>query len=164
MSPSPSQSPKSQNPSSQNLGRAFLAAGLAWLVPGAGHFLLKRFGRGFIFFSIIVGGLLIGAGYQGRLPWVWAGSPLQIMATLGAMGSGSAFLVMKYLSYEGDLRAAGFEYGSAFILTAGLMNYLLVLDAWDIALGRKPGEPDQIKPDSIKPDPSKTASQQEVRS
>jgi hypothetical protein len=41
------------------------------------------------------------------------------------------------LHYEGNVMAAGFEYGTAFLLTAGLMNWLLVFDAWDIARGYK---------------------------
>ena len=48
------------------------------------------------------------------------------------------YFVLRYLlGYHGDLVSPGFEYGSAFILTAGLMNLLLVLDAWDHARGRK---------------------------
>ena len=83
--------------------------------------------------------LALGWYLEGRLPWYWSGSPLKILATLGSMGSGAAYFVLRFLlDYTGDIRAAGYEYGSAFILTAGLMNVLLVIDAWDIALGRKP--------------------------
>ena len=39
--------------------------------------------------------------------------------------------------YDGDPIGAGYEYGTVFLLTAGLMNLLLVLDAWDIATGKK---------------------------
>jgi hypothetical protein len=54
------------------------------------------------------------------------------------MGMGLAYFVLRFLvGYEGDLVAAGYEYGTAFLLTAGLMNWLLVLDCWDIAVGRK---------------------------
>ena len=82
--------------------------------------------------------LAIGCYLDGRLPWVWSGSPLRVLATLGCMGSGAPYFVLRFVvGYEGDILAPGFDYGSAFILTAGLMNLLLVLDAWDIALGRK---------------------------
>lgn len=117
---------------------ATLAAAVAWAVPGAGHVLLKRPWRGLIFFGLIILALVIGCSLHGRLPWQWEGSPLQVLSTLGAMGSGGAFFVLRLvLDFEGDMRAPGYEYGSAFILTAGLMNLLLILDAWDIALGRK---------------------------
>jgi hypothetical protein len=39
------------------------------------------------------------------------------------------------LGYEGDVRSVGFEYGSTFLITAGLMNLLLVFDSWDVARG-----------------------------
>ena len=51
---------------------------------------------------------------------------------------GVPYFVLRYvLHYQGDVISAGYEYGTAFLLTAGLMNLLLVLDAWDIALGKK---------------------------
>ena len=62
----------------------------------------------------------------------------KLWATLGCMGMGAPYFVLRYLlDYHGEVAAAGFEYGTAFVLTAGLMNLLLVLDAWDIALGKK---------------------------
>ncbi len=125
-------------PSPAALQKAVLAAVLAWLVPGGGHFLLKRWGRGAIFFGLVIFSLVIGCYLEGRLPWYWSGSPLRILATLGSMGSGAAYFVLRVaMDYTGDIRAAGYEYGSAFILTAGLMNVLLAIDAWDIALDRK---------------------------
>lgn len=116
----------------------YLAALLAWLVPGAGHFYLKRWGRGVIFLVLVALALAVGVAIGGRLPWYWSGSPLKRLATLGAMGSGLPFMLLHFaVGYQGDIRGAGFEYGGAFIVTAGLMNLLLVLDAWDIAVGRK---------------------------
>ena len=54
------------------------------------------------------------------------------------VGIGVPYFVLRYgLHYEGEQEAPGFEYGTAFLLTAGLMNLLLVLDAWDIASGKK---------------------------
>ena len=132
MSPSPD--PEKLPAASSN---AALAASLAWLIPGAGHFLLKRPRRGAVFLVLVLLSLVIGCSLHGRLPWQWSGSPLRVLATLGSMGSGAAYFVLRFAGYEGDVDAPGFEYGNAFILTAGLMNLLLVLDTWDIALGRK---------------------------
>jgi hypothetical protein len=51
---------------------------------------------------------------------------------------GAPYFILRWgTGYQGEIEGAGFEYGSAFILTAGLMNLLLVLDALDIARGRK---------------------------
>lgn len=134
MSPSPAseKEPASASP------RAVMAAALAWLIPGAGHILLKRRGRGVFFLVLVMLSLAIGCSLHGLLPWQWSGSPLKVLATLGSMGSGAAYFVLRFVvGYQGDIDAPGFEYGKAFIVTAGLMNLLLVLDAWDIALGRK---------------------------
>ena len=54
------------------------------------------------------------------------------------MGMGLPYFLLRYLAgYTGEVIAPGYEYGTAFLLTAGLMNLLLVLDAWDIARGKK---------------------------
>lgn len=115
-----------------------LAAFLAWIIPGAGHLMLKKTARGALFFVLVVSALWIGCGLQGNLYVPVAGQPLTFLATLGCMGLGLPYFVLRYLvGYQGDVVSAGFEYGTAFILTGGLMNLLLVLDAWDIAQGKK---------------------------
>lgn len=120
------------------LANPYLAAGLAWLVPGLGHAYLRRRGRGFIFFGVVVSALLIGVAIQGELPWYFSSSPLATLATLGALGSGLPCLILRLaFDYTGDMTAAGFEYGRAFIIGAGIMNLLLVLDAWDICWGKE---------------------------
>ena len=61
------------------------------------------------------------------------------LASLACLGMGVPFFVLQFLSeYAGDMSAIGYEYGKAYILSAGIMNLLLVLDAWDIARGDKP--------------------------
>jgi hypothetical protein len=115
-----------------------LAAVLAWLVPGAGHVYLGRRSRGAAYLLLVATSLLIGYWLLGRLWTPSPGEPLSMLATLGSMGMGAAYFVLRYaMGYTGDILSPGFEYGSAFVLTAGLMNLLLVLDAWDIARGKK---------------------------
>jgi hypothetical protein len=115
-----------------------MAVALAWLVPGLGHVYLKRLARGLIFFVLVLAAIVIGCNLQGNLYRPTPGAPLSYLGTLGSMGMGIPYFVLRYgMHYEGAQEAAGFEYGSAFLLTAGLMNFLLVLDAWDIGLGKK---------------------------
>jgi hypothetical protein len=38
---------------------------------------------------------------------------------------------------RGDVRAVSYEYGNTFLIVAGLLNLLVVIDAYDVALGRK---------------------------
>ena len=120
------------------VGNPYLATALAWIAPGAGHLYLGRRLRALAFAILVLAVLVIGWRLEGRLPWTFSGPPLQILATLGCLGSGAPALALRFgVGYEGRVEAAGFEYGSAFILTAGLMNLLLMLDAWDISTGRK---------------------------
>jgi hypothetical protein len=130
----PETSPEAALPAAQLV----MALALAWLVPGLGHVYLKRIGRGLFFFALVLLTLIIGCALSGSLYRPIAGQPLTYLATLGSMGVGIPFFVLRYgMGYEGMQEATGFEYGTAFLLTAGLMNLLLVLDVWDIGTGAK---------------------------
>ena len=119
-------------------GKALISSLLAWLVPGGGHFYLGRRRRAVVFFVIVLAGALIGAQLDGNLYRVRPGQPLTLLGTFAAMGMGAPYFFLRFaVGYAGDIVASGYEYGTAFLLTAGLMNWLLVLDCWDIALGRK---------------------------
>ncbi len=111
---------------------------LAWLVPGAGHLYLGRRRRAIAFFCIVLVATLAGAMLDGNLYRIESGRPLSVLGTFAAFGTGSLYLVLRFVvGHVGDIVASGYEYGTAFLLTAGLMNWLLVLDCWDIVLGRK---------------------------
>ena len=111
---------------------------LAWLMPGAGHLALGKRSRALAFAAVIAIALLVGWKLDGNLYRPVEGQPLTRLATLGAMGVGAPYFALRYgAGYEGDPLSGGFEYGTVFLLSAGLMNLLLVLDTWDIANGRK---------------------------
>ncbi len=119
-------------------GNPFLAALLAWIVPGAGHLYLGRWGRAAAFLGLVLFSAALGCLLQGRLFEVVADQPLSRLGTFASMGMGIPYFLLRLVfGYHGDLLSATYEYGSAFLLTAGLMNLLVVLDAWDIAHGRK---------------------------
>jgi hypothetical protein len=118
--------------------RPLIAALLAWVVPGLGHLYLGRRGRAIAFCVIVLISLGTGLALDGNLHRAVPAQPLSFFATLGSMGMGAPYFVARWVfGYEGDLEGAGYEYGSAFILTAGLMNLLLILDVLDIARGMK---------------------------
>lgn len=119
------------------VGNPFVAGIFAWLIPGLGHIYLKRWQRGVAFLVLIVAALWVGCTLQGNLYRPVANQPLSVLATLGAMGVGAPYFILRSGGYAGDIVAPGYEYGTAFLLTAGLMNLLLVLDAWDISRGKK---------------------------
>ena len=120
-------------------GRTVFALLLAYLVPGAGHLYLGRRGRAITFFCIVVLMFLIGIAIDGDLYTTGQanGSVLRMLAALGSMGSGLIYWIAIGMGVHGDVTSITFEHGTAFTITAGLMNLLLVLDVFDIAQGRK---------------------------
>src|SRR3954452_12726201 len=117
--------------------RSIIAMLLAWVIPGGGHFYLGRRGRALAFFAIVVFLFTIGLLIDGRLYTIEKGNILSVLATLGSMGSGTLYFIGRAMGSRSDITSITFEYGTAFTLTAGLMNLLLVLDCYDIAEGRK---------------------------
>lgn len=110
----------------------------AWLLPGSGHFLLGRRGLAIAFLVIIACSLGVGLLLDGNLYRIVPNRPLTVLATLACMGLGAPYFVLRFLlDYQGDVVGPGFEYGTAFVLTAGLMNLLLILDTLDITAGKK---------------------------
>ena len=130
--------PAGERPESGEALRPLLAALLAWLVPGAGHLYLGRRWRAVGFCVIVLISLATGLALDGNLYRPVAEQPLSLFATIGCMGMGAPYFLARWVfGYVGDIEGAGYEYGSAFILTAGLMNLLLILDCLDIARGMK---------------------------
>lgn len=130
--------PAAPNTAAPRTGNSVVAAIAAWLIPGLGHVFLKRWRRGLVFLLLVLVSLWVGCQLQGNLYRPVQGQPLSSLATIGAMGMGLPYFLLRWgLGYEGNVMGAGYEYGTAFLLTAGLMNWLLILDTLDIARGRK---------------------------
>jgi hypothetical protein len=110
---------------------------LALLVPGAGHLFLGRYGRAAAFFVIILSLFVIGLSIDGHL-YTPGGGALDRLATMGSVGIGLPYFIARHFGAFGDIRSITYEYGTAFTLTAGLMNWLLIADAYDIAEEKKP--------------------------
>jgi hypothetical protein len=109
----------------------------AWAIPGAGHLWLGR-RKGLVFLVALPVMFAMGLGIRGRLFPIDLSEPLVALAALADMGIGLTFFVAKALGYgAGDVRAVTYEYGNAFLIVAGLLNLLVVIDAYDVALGRK---------------------------
>jgi hypothetical protein len=115
----------------------------AWLVPGLGHLLLGRRRLAAAFLVLVGACLATGLVLDGELWAFGSGSPLNTLAALAETGLGLGWAALKLTGYRGDNTAAGYEYGTAFLLTSALMNLLLVLDAFDLATGRKGLEPQE---------------------
>jgi uncharacterized protein DUF6677 len=110
----------------------------AWLVPGAGHLWQRRRQKGLIFLVAIPLMFATGLWLNGRIFPFELTQPLVVLAAIAALGGGWPFFAAKLLGVgQGIVTAASYEYGNTFVIVAGLLNMLIVLDAYDIALGRK---------------------------
>jgi hypothetical protein len=110
----------------------------AWAIPGAGHLLLGRVQKGVTFLITLTLMFAFGLWLQGRLFPIELSQPLVALAALADLGIGIPFFVARAMGAgAGRVVALTYEYGNAFLIVAGLMNMLVVLDAFDIAQGRK---------------------------
>ena len=111
----------------------------AWLVPGLGHVLLGRWIRGLIFAACVIVMFIMGLAMNGKLYGTEFEIPLQIFALIANLGAGLPYLIAKYMGMGiGVMTSESYDYGTTFLWVAGLLNFLIVLDAFDIAKGRKP--------------------------
>ncbi len=111
---------------------------LGWAVPGLGHFLQKKYLRGAVFFGCLAAMTALGLALGGRIYSFQTENPLTILAFFADIGNGLLFLLSRALPVGiGDLKLATFEFGTAYLAGAGLLNFLIALDAYDIAAGTK---------------------------
>lgn len=110
----------------------------AWLVPGAGHYLLRRRGRALVLFLAIITMFVFGLVMKGQFFSTGSPSWLETLGYFGEMCVGAAMPVARFFNYVGDTAFVSADFGTAFLVSAGMLNVLAILDAYDIALGRKP--------------------------
>ncbi len=118
------------------------AVALGWLVPGGGHFLLKRSGRGSLIGLSVAALFLLGLMMRGAMFQPQTGDLLTtIIYTGGFIGnlcSGLFYLLAIWLGYaQPDVAGHVHDYGTKFLVAAGLLNLLAIVDAYEIATGRK---------------------------
>jgi hypothetical protein len=110
----------------------------AWLIPGLGHIMLRKKWRGLAFLLVVVALFGLGLYWEGELFPLDRTRPLTLLAGLAEMGVGLPYFAAKLLGTGmGNIEAITYEYGYTFCIVAGLMNFLIILDAYDIAVGRK---------------------------
>jgi hypothetical protein len=117
---------------------AYVISAAAWLVPGAGHIWQGRLQKGLTFLITLPLMFATGLWLEGRIFPFQPTDPLVMLAAVADLGIGVPYFIAKALGAgAGRVVAASYEYGNAFIIVAGLLNMLVVLDAFDIAQGRK---------------------------
>ncbi len=111
---------------------------VSWLVPGLGHLILGRKIRAAVFAGVILACWVTGLVLQGELAVPRPGAPFSYLAFLACLGQGALYIGGRLLHLGlGNPMSIGFGYGNTFLVTAGLMNLLTVLDVSDIVRGMK---------------------------
>jgi hypothetical protein len=111
---------------------------LGWIIPGMGHFFLKKYWRAIIFFVCITLMFSLGLYMEGKVYSFQTENPLTILGFFSDLGIGLYYFLAKIFSFGlGNLKSITFEFGTAYIAGAGLLNFLAALDALDIASGKK---------------------------
>jgi hypothetical protein len=111
----------------------------AWAVPGFGHFLLGRKWRALILFIAIVTMFVLGIAMQGEFFTTSSGSYLQTLGYYGELCVGLAMPAARFFGYAGgNPLFVSADFGTAYLVAAGMLNTLSILDTYDIAMGRKP--------------------------
>jgi hypothetical protein len=126
-------------PAAENISlMAVLAPAVGWLIPGAGHMIQKRWIRGLLLFVSIVSLFLLGLAMQGRIYKANGGDILDILGFVGDVGAGGLYLLSLAMDWgQGAIAFATADYGTKFMIVAGLLNFIAIADAYHIAIGKK---------------------------
>ena len=117
---------------------AVLAPAVGWFIPGAGHMIQKRWIRGGLLFISIVTLFLLGLGMQGRIYKANGGDILDILGFVGDLGAGALYILTLAMDWgQNAIAFAVADYGTKFMIVAGLLNFIAVADAYHIAIGKK---------------------------
>ncbi|HEX4021142.1 MAG TPA: DUF6677 family protein [Acidobacteriaceae bacterium] len=124
--------------SSQTMA-AYLMFAAGWLVPGAGHLLQRRWIRGILLFFSITIMFAMGLGMQGKIYAPNSGEILDMLGFLGDLGNGALYLISAMAGWgQNVVQVVTADYGTKFMVVAGLLNFIAAVDAHSIRLGRKP--------------------------
>jgi TM2 domain-containing membrane protein YozV len=120
-----------------NQGFVYLPLIAGWLVPGAGHFLLHKWGRGALLAASILSMFVLGLAMQGKL-YGGAHDVLDLLGLAGDLGNGLLYFVSRLLGLGADqVLVTTADYGTRFIVVAGLLNVIAAVDAHNLRTGRK---------------------------
>jgi hypothetical protein len=116
-----------------------VAPALGWLIPGAGHLIQGRWIRGLLLMASIVLMFVLGLAMEGHLYRANGGDILDILGFIGDLGAGGLYIVSMAKEWgQGAIAHATADYGTKYIIVAGLLNFIGAADAYHIAIGKKP--------------------------
>ena len=133
--------PETQASSQPDQRREALAVAMGvagWLIPGLGHALQKMWGRAIACFFTVAALVSIGAGMRGNLFTSQGGDAFATLGYLADVGAGAFYFVARWIETNGaDVSRSEGDYGTRFLATAGVLNLVAALHAYEAARGRK---------------------------
>ena len=129
-----------RNSAGQNTpgGFVYLPLIAGWLVPGLGHFLLRKWIRGALLAISVIGMFAIGVAMKGKI-YTGAQDILEMLGMAGDLGNGLLFLAGRTFGWGAEhIQVTTGDYGTKFIVVAGLLNVIAAVDAHNLRTGRKP--------------------------
>jgi peptidoglycan/LPS O-acetylase OafA/YrhL len=123
----------------QTNSMAIIAPLAGWLLPGLGHFIQRRWIRGLLLMVAILTMFFTGLAMQGKVYSFNTGDLLDILGFIGDIGVGALYFVARMMDWGiGNIHRAVADYGTKYIVVAGLLNIIAAVDAHHIAIGKKP--------------------------
>lgn len=119
-------------------GMAIAALVVGWVIPGAGHLMQRKWIRGLLLLVSVFTMFFVGLAMQGKIYSPNTGQLLDILGFLGNIGAGGLYVLARILGWgqEAVFRATA-DYGTKYMIVAGLLNIVCAIDAYHIALGKK---------------------------
>ncbi|HYG97984.1 MAG TPA: DUF6677 family protein [Terriglobales bacterium] len=115
-----------------------IAPAVGWLVPGLGHVIQKRWIRGLLIAASVCTLFFLGLAMQGKVYSANTGDILDMLGFIGDIGAGGLYIVTKAVDAgQGAIHRAVADYGTKYIIAAGLLNIISAIDAYHIASGKK---------------------------
>ncbi len=117
---------------------SIIAPAVGWLIPGLGHIIQRRWIRGVLLLISITTLFVLGLMMQGHIYKANGGDILDILGFIGDLGAGGMYIATLAMNAgQGAIAFAVADYGTKFMIVAGLLNFIAVADAYHIAIGKK---------------------------
>ena len=129
---------KAADPAQSANSMAVIAPAVGWLIPGLGHIIQRRWIRGVLLLISITAMFVLGLMMQGHIYKANGGDILDILGFIGDVGAGGMYIATLAMNAgQGAIAFAVADYGTKFMIVAGLLNFIAVADAYHIAIGKK---------------------------
>ena len=120
-------------------GVAVFAPIIGWLIPGAGHLIQKKWTRGFLLMISVLTMFILGILMEGKVYSMNFDDILDVLGFVGDVGSGALYFAARTMHWgRGAINVATADYGTKFVIVSGLLNVISAVDAYHIAIGKKP--------------------------